>query len=106
MFDARPADKDVSGDPRTLALSLGTVQELQRMGVTGTPFGPGPPPPFAKYMCKQQPTVLWPGQGQAEVCITAAEQRVPQLGAVVSYGTRCPAATSLGKPPVPNARNT
>ena len=23
LFDARPADKDVSGDPRTLALSLG-----------------------------------------------------------------------------------
>ena len=33
VFDARPADKDISGDPRTLALSLGTVQELQRMGV-------------------------------------------------------------------------
>ena len=32
LFDARPLDKDVSGDPRTLALSLGSVQLLQRLG--------------------------------------------------------------------------
>ena len=32
VFDARAADKDVSGDPRTLALSLGSVQWLQRLG--------------------------------------------------------------------------
>jgi 2-octaprenyl-6-methoxyphenol hydroxylase len=32
VFDARPADKDVSGDPRSLALSLGSVQLLQRLG--------------------------------------------------------------------------
>ena len=31
VFDARPLDKDVSGDPRTLALSLGSVQLLQRL---------------------------------------------------------------------------
>ena len=32
LFDARPADKDVSGDPRTLALALGSVQWLRRLG--------------------------------------------------------------------------
>ena len=32
LFDARPRDKDVAGDPRTLALSLGSVQLLQRLG--------------------------------------------------------------------------
>jgi len=32
LFDARQRDKDVSGDPRTLALSLGSVQLLQRLG--------------------------------------------------------------------------
>ena len=32
LFDARPSTKDVSGDPRTLALSLGSVQVLQRLG--------------------------------------------------------------------------
>jgi 2-octaprenyl-6-methoxyphenol hydroxylase len=33
VIDAAPADIDVSGDPRTLALSQGSVQELQRLGV-------------------------------------------------------------------------
>ena len=33
VFDARPADKDVRADARTLALSQGTVQELHRMGI-------------------------------------------------------------------------
>src|SRR5690349_2911240 len=32
LFDARDAAKDVSGDPRTLALSLGSVQILERLG--------------------------------------------------------------------------
>src|SRR5450432_2067630 len=32
LFDARTIDKDVSGDPRTLALSLGSVQLLERLG--------------------------------------------------------------------------
>ena len=32
IFDTRPADKDVAGDPRTLALSLGSVQLLERLG--------------------------------------------------------------------------
>jgi 2-polyprenyl-6-methoxyphenol hydroxylase-like FAD-dependent oxidoreductase len=32
LFDSRPLDKDVSADPRTLALSLGSVQLLQRVG--------------------------------------------------------------------------
>jgi len=33
VFDARPADRDIAGDPRTLALSLGSVQFLSRMGL-------------------------------------------------------------------------
>ena len=33
LFDARPAGKDVSADPRTLAMSLGSVQLLQRLDV-------------------------------------------------------------------------
>src|SRR5689334_12272410 len=32
LFDARPAAADVSGDARTIALSLGSVQLLQRLG--------------------------------------------------------------------------
>ncbi len=88
VFDARPADKDVSGDPRTLALSLGTVQELQRMGIWDAIQASGQTAAIAEvHVSQQQPTVLWPGQGQPEVRIQAREQGVPQLGAVVSYGT-------------------
>lgn len=88
VFDARPADKDVSGDPRTLALSLGTVQELQRMGVWDAIQSSGQTTAIRQvHVSQQQPTVLWPGQAQPEVLITAEEQGVPQLGAVVSYGT-------------------
>src|ERR1700710_2988501 len=32
LFDARPLAQDVGADPRTLALSLGSVQLLQRLG--------------------------------------------------------------------------
>ena len=32
LFDARPADKDIAGDPRTLALAIGSIQLLQRLG--------------------------------------------------------------------------
>jgi len=88
VFDARPADKDVSGDARTLALSQGTVQELQRMGVWDAIEASGRCAPIMEvHVSQQQPTVLWPGQAQPEVRISAQEQGVPQLGAVVSYGT-------------------
>ncbi|CAH0351915.1 FAD-dependent monooxygenase [Aquabacterium sp. CECT 9606] len=88
VFDARAADKDVSGDPRTLALSLGSVQELERMGVWPAIQACQQVAPIrAVHVSQQQPTVLWPGRDQPAVTISAAEQGVPQLGAVVSYGT-------------------
>jgi len=88
VFDARPADIDISKDARTLALSLGTVQELGRIGVWDAIARSGQQAPIREvHVSQQQPTVLWPGTGQPEVSITAREQGVPQLGAVVSYGT-------------------
>lgn len=88
VFDARPADLDISRDGRTLALSLGTVQELGRIGVWEAIARSGQQAPImAVHVSQQQPTVLWPGHGQPEVNITARDQGVPQLGAVVSYGT-------------------
>jgi 2-octaprenyl-6-methoxyphenol hydroxylase len=36
LFDSRDAGQDVSADPRTLALSLGSVQFLQRLGACET----------------------------------------------------------------------
>jgi 2-octaprenyl-6-methoxyphenol hydroxylase len=86
VFDARPADKDVSADPRTLALSLGSVQELERMGLW-VAMQPRVAAIRAVHVSQLQPTVLWPGQEQPQVTISAAEQGVAQLGAVVSYGT-------------------
>ena len=88
VFDARPADLDISKDARTLALSLGTVQELGRIGVWEAIAHSGRQAPILEvHVSQQQPTVLWPGTGQPEVNISAREQGVPQLGAVVSYGS-------------------
>ncbi len=88
VFDARSADADISADARTLALSQGTVQELARIGVWDAIERSGRQSPIrAVHVSQQQPTVLWPGATQPAVCISAAEQGVPQLGAVLSYGT-------------------
>jgi len=88
VFDARPADADVSGDGRTLALSQGTVQELSRIGVWDAIERSGRQAAIREvHVSQQQPTVLWPGATQPEVRISAAEQGVAQLGSVLSYGT-------------------
>jgi 2-octaprenyl-6-methoxyphenol hydroxylase len=88
VFDAREASKDVSRDARTLALSLGTVQELQRIGVWDAIETSGQSTAIrAVHVSQQQPTVLWPGSQQPEVRISAQEQGVARLGAVCSYGT-------------------
>ena len=86
LFDARPLDRDVSGDPRTLALSLGSVQLLQRLGA----WNAAAAQPITQVHVSQAPPTLshpffGPG-GEPEVTLSAAEQGVPQLGAVLSYG--------------------
>jgi 2-octaprenyl-6-methoxyphenol hydroxylase len=110
VYDALPADHDVSGDPRTLALSLGSVQELQRIGVW--PQIQARAASIASvHVSQQQPALLgllaapfgWlarfspaPGDagpaaqpgtlGEPELVIHSAELGLPQLGAVASYG--------------------
>ena len=82
VYDARPADRDVSADPRTLALALGSVQLLQRLGAWPAALAE----PIVEVQVSQAPPSLpahWPA---AQVCITAAEHGVPLLGAVLSYG--------------------
>ncbi|MGE4051192.1 MAG: FAD-dependent monooxygenase [Piscinibacter sp.] len=86
VFDARSLERDVSGDPRTLALSLGSVQWLQRLGawpsegvqpileVNVSQQPPSAPPVFAALF------------GEPQVRIGAQEEAVPMLGAVLSYG--------------------
>ena len=88
VFDARAADRDVSGDPRTLALSLGSVQFLSQLGVWSGIEATGKVAAIHEvHVSQQQPTVLWPGREQPRVGITSREQGVAQLGAVLSYGT-------------------
>lgn len=86
VFDARPADKDVSLDPRTLALSLGSVQMLERLGA----WRPDDAQPITEVHVSQQPPslggVLGGLLGEPEVRIRAEDQAVPLLGAVLSYG--------------------
>ncbi len=86
LFDARPADKDVSGDPRTLALSLGSVQLLQRLDA----WRPENAQPIAEvHVSQQSPSLLAALAsrfGEPQLTIRAIDEAVPMLGAVMSYG--------------------
>jgi len=77
VFDARAAERDVAGDGRTLALSLGSVQLLQRLM---------PWPPQAQAITEVHVSQQPPSFGRAEVRLRAAEQGLPLLGAVLAYG--------------------
>src|SRR5688572_23501804 len=84
LFDARPADKDVAGDARTLALSLGSIQLLERLDAwDGTRAEP-----IREVSVSQQAPVLAVPEwlGAPEVRLTAADLGVPMLGAVLGYG--------------------
>jgi 2-octaprenyl-6-methoxyphenol hydroxylase len=91
VFDARPPDKDVSGDPRTLALSLGSVQLLQRLGAWRDDLAQ----PILEVHVSQQPPSMLPflpellgnWLSEPELRIRAIDEAVPMLGAVLSYGS-------------------
>ena len=86
LFDARPIDKDVAGDPRTLALSLGSVQLLQRLGA----WRPESAQPIAEvHVSQDAPSLLTAVSsrfGEPALTIRAIDEAVPMLGAVMSYG--------------------
>ena len=86
VFDMRPADKDVSGDPRTLALSLGSVQMLQRLGAWRADLAQA----IREVHVSQQPplsgALLNAWLPEPEVRIRAIDEAVPMLGAVLAYG--------------------
>ena len=93
VFDARPADKDVSGDPRTLALSLGSIQLLQRLGAWQAEKAEAilevhvsQQPPSGLPMTGLLPPFLQRRLESPELSIRAIDEGVPQLGAVLSYG--------------------
>jgi 2-octaprenyl-6-methoxyphenol hydroxylase len=92
LFDARPIDRDVSADPRTLALALGSVQWLRQLG--GWPEAACEPITVV-HVSQSTPSLLnllpWPGPRRSAEAAPAVELRaaamgVPRLGAVLSYG--------------------
>jgi len=104
LYDARPLERDVSGDPRALALSLGSVQLLQRLGAwpqdagagagAGACAGAGASEDaaadiLAVHVSQQTPLLadgLTRWLGPPEVWLRAAELGLPRLGAVLHYG--------------------
>ena len=84
LFDARPADRDVAADPRTLALSLGSIQLLQRLDAWD---GSQAEPIREVWVSQQSPVLAVPGWlGEPQVRLSAIYMAVPMLGAVQSYG--------------------
>jgi 2-octaprenyl-6-methoxyphenol hydroxylase len=84
LFDARPADRDVSADPRTIALSLGSIQLLERIGAWDDSRAEAI---REVWVSQQAPALAVPGWlGTPEVRLSAAELGVPALGAVIGYG--------------------
>ena len=84
LFDARTADRDVSADPRALALALGSVQLLEQLGA----WDGGRAEPIREVWVSQQTTgaagPAW--LSRASVRLSAAELGLPMLGAVLPYG--------------------
>ena len=86
LFDARPAEKDVAADPRTLALSFGSVQLLERLGAWRAANAQ---PILEVHVSQQAPSMPAPLLGllgEPELRIRAIDEAVPMLGAVLSYG--------------------
>ena len=82
LFDARPVERDVAGDPRTLALSLGSVQLLQRLGCWSDSAAQA----ITEVHVSQMPPTAVLALGEPEVRIRADALGVAQLGAVLPYG--------------------
>jgi 2-octaprenyl-6-methoxyphenol hydroxylase len=82
LFDARPAERDVSADARTLALALGSVQFLQQLGAWPVAAAE----PIREIHISQTTPTAWLPAGRPEVQLSAAELGLPLLGAVLPYG--------------------
>jgi 2-octaprenyl-6-methoxyphenol hydroxylase len=87
LYDARRLEHDVAADPRTIALSLGSVQSLERLGVWRA-IEPASAPITAVHVSQQQPALLASvlGRPQPELLLRAAECGVERFGAVAGYG--------------------
>jgi 2-octaprenyl-6-methoxyphenol hydroxylase len=86
LFDARPAERDVGDDPRTLALSLGSVQLLERLGAWRAERAQAIHEVHVSQQPPSMPAPLSRWLGESGLRIRAADEGVPMLGAVLSYG--------------------
>ena len=82
LFDARPAERDVSADGRTLALALGSVQFLQQLEAWPADAAE----PIREIHISQTTPTAWLPGGRPEVQLSARELGLPLLGAVLPYG--------------------
>ena len=94
LFDTRAAHGDVSRDARTLALSLASVQMLERLGAWDDASAQ---PIVEVHVSQQGPSLAgeWAARLRARrgldsdastLQIRAVDEGVPMLGAVLSYG--------------------
>lgn len=87
VYDSRATEPSIAQDARTLALSLGSVQAFERLGVWSE-IQPLSAPIHAVHVSQRPPALaglLRPGE---EPCLwlRASEQGVSALGAVAAYG--------------------
>jgi 2-octaprenyl-6-methoxyphenol hydroxylase len=80
LFDRREAAQDPRSDARTLALALGSVQLLKRLGAWAAEAAQ----PILEVHVSQLGGV--PPLDGAQVLLRAADEAVPMLGAVQRYG--------------------
>ncbi|MDQ5896821.1 MAG: 2-octaprenyl-6-methoxyphenol hydroxylase [Pseudomonadota bacterium] len=87
VHDRLPPSHDVTADPRTLALSQGSVVELRRLGVWEA-MAEHAEPIRRVHVSQQQPGLLdLLGRApSAGLQIRAEDEGVEQLGAVIPYG--------------------
>ncbi|HEX6362390.1 MAG TPA: 2-octaprenyl-6-methoxyphenyl hydroxylase, partial [Albitalea sp.] len=86
LFDHRPVDQDVAADARTIALSLGSVQLLQRLGAWSADAAQRITEVHVSQEPPSLPSLLSGWMGEPEVRIRAFDEAVPMLGAVLGYG--------------------
>jgi 2-octaprenyl-6-methoxyphenol hydroxylase len=83
VFDARPATLDVGRDPRTLALALGSVHLLRRLGAWA---GDGAHQPIREVHVSQGSGNGGGSSERAAVRLRAEDEGVEMLGAVLTHG--------------------
>ncbi len=75
LFDAQPISGQPRVDGRTLALSLGSIQWLRRLGAW----------PQQQAEAMHEVSISQVAPGRTELRLRAADMGLPQLGAVLSY---------------------